>query len=265
MLSINKPALLASGACLIVMLASPPASSALPVRLKDTKRFDSATNITAHVQKLSDSPPQVTLHYNDGSGVWQDKPFGFVINNNNFWQLAIVDAPKSAEFVIRYDVDGRTYWDNNNNQNYKMGPAFSVNGAPAACSFVGNFVAMRSAQLDWSEHSGRVSGKIIVNNLGPSKLVGVRITADGWATYKDEIASFEESEQSGNCPSVVQRFSWNYSVGNDPRSSPCSNVSFSVFYFDTTANPANPPQYWDNNFGQNYSLSACGSKTVKIE
>jgi kumamolisin len=237
-----------------------PAHSDPPVRLKDTKRFTSASNVTVHARKFPGAAsPQVTFHYNDGSGIWRDEPMGFVIENNNFWQVAIVDAPRSAEFALRYDVLGQTFWDNNDGLNYQMGPSFYFNGFPAACTFVGRYVAMRSAELDWTAPAGFASGKIIVNDLGPSVLVGVRLTQDGWQSYRDVIATFEEYEQSGDCRSVVQRYGWREQVGIDPRSPPCITVDFAVFFFVGTT------QYWDNNFRLNYRLSACNSQVVRIE
>ncbi len=235
----------------------------VPVRLKDTHANNATqSSITIHVKNFPGSPdpqPRVTLHFNDGSGIWRDEPFGFAVNEGNYWEMAVVDAPRSAEFVLRYDVLGSTFWDNNNGQNYQMGPGFLVNGAPAACNFVGNFAAMRSTDLSWSEHAGFLSGKIIINNLGGGT-VGVRYTTDNWGSFRDVFATFEANEVSGNCASVVQRFTWTDQVGNDGHGPPCINIQLAIFYFDPSG-----AQHWDNNFNQNYSVSACNSATAHIE
>lgn len=55
------------GGALLAALRPPHVN--LPVRLKNTKRFASATNVTVHARKFSSAPTQFTFHYDDGSGV----------------------------------------------------------------------------------------------------------------------------------------------------------------------------------------------------
>src|SRR5215467_10904176 len=63
----------------------------------------------------------VVLHYSQSDGTWAEKPLTW---QKNFATYDIFTRNDNifvtTDFVIRYSVDGQTFWDNNDGLNYKI-------------------------------------------------------------------------------------------------------------------------------------------------
>lgn len=66
------------------------------------------------------SNQHVYLHVNEGEE-WKDIEGQYVTalsDGTQIWKVTNSYIVAGREYVIKYEVDGQTYWDNNNNQNY---------------------------------------------------------------------------------------------------------------------------------------------------
>lgn len=74
----------------------------------------------------------VVLRFKDSYlNTWKDIPANYLkpLTKDNSYELWDVQAPftgKDIEFAIKYDVDGKTYWDNNNGKNYVIRKGGSI-------------------------------------------------------------------------------------------------------------------------------------------
>jgi Carbohydrate/starch-binding module (family 21) len=154
-----------------------------------------------------------------------------------------------TDFVIRYSVDGQTFWDNNDGPNYRID-----GGRPNTVG--GNVVLNKATARRGSQAGGGfvftmswVEEEIFVKNLSFNKRVGIRLTTNGWITFQDTDPAF-----NGNVPVAVgvsQVEVWKFKSPelNLDQSSP--DFMFATFY-----NNLDTGQWlWDNNFGTDYTLS----------
>lgn len=167
---------------------------------------------------------QVTIHYTVDGKNWTDAPATYVKadpSNPGYevWSFDIyTSGDRINQFAIKYQVNGNTYWDNNSGKNY---------------NFSDNVVVLGKDVVKLA--SGDDYDGIYVQNLGVEKKVGVRYTLDNWATYKDVDATYQYSTAS-NSMDV-------FDIPSFP-----SGAKYAVYY------TVNGVTYWDNNFGDNYSM-----------
>jgi len=195
----------------------------------------------------------VSIHHEDGAGnPWIDIDTSFVKSIDNGWELWRVSKGNCAgfingtQFVVKYDVDGATYWDNNNGQDYFLdieGPLFGE----------GVNVKLTSSASYYSESTDKthLSVTATVRNIAYHKNIIVRYTTDDWATFQDITASFNYGYHMGfgNTISAPTRHNlepWQAVVELD---GDVSDIEFAIAY---TADGAT---YWDNNYGSNYVIS----------
>lgn len=163
---------------------------------------------------------QVIVHYYDGS--WKTANCSYVKddpNNTGFevWHFQLNEVGHVSALYVEYDVNGTTYYDNNNGSNYSLDGSY-------------NYVALGKDAVKFAY--GDTWKGIFVKNLGYDKKVTVRYTTDNWATYKDVDATYSYSPTSN-----VDMFS----LPDIP-----SPAKFVVYY------TINGTTYWDNNYGDNY-------------
>ena len=207
------------------------------------------TQTTAKVQNLAFAK-DVALHYSQPDGTWVEraltwqKNFGaydvFGRNDNTF---------VTTQFVLRYTVDGQTFWDNNDGGNYHIdeirpntvGGNVMLNKATArrGSQAGGGFVFTTS----WLE------GEIFVKNLSFNKRVGIRLSTNGWTNFQDTNASFNGSVAVAEGLSQVEIWKFKTPELNLDESRP--DFKFAVFYNNLDTGE----WFWDNNFGQDYTLS----------
>lgn len=74
----------------------------------------------------------VVLRFKDSYlDTWKDAPASYLkpLTKDNTYELWDVQAPftgKDIEFAIKYDVAGKTYWDNNEGKNYVIKKGGSI-------------------------------------------------------------------------------------------------------------------------------------------
>ena len=68
---------------------------------------------------------KVWLHYQAADGVWRDHPAFYVTRTVDGYEaftfrLPLLGTVSAVKFAIKYQVNGQTYWDSNNAQNYRF-------------------------------------------------------------------------------------------------------------------------------------------------
>lgn len=171
---------------------------------------------------------KVTVHYEYNNGAWNDVAASYVKTNSSdgyeVWEFQTPDKfdYSQMQFAIKYEVNGQTYWDNNNGKNYE-GDDFNadmplVNG--------------------YSEYDKNVLNVDIETKKSANpEAVKVRYTEDNWATFKDIDAVNTWNDDIGM---------W---VAKLPVLSSTKQVKFAVYYV------SNGVKYWDNNLGDNYTFN----------
>jgi hypothetical protein len=143
-------------------------------------------------------------------------------------------APASngeGQFVVRYSVNGATYWDNNAGNNYKFPQAFDDFLALTGRNYR---VIMANAGLS----GGTMKVVIGVHNLAYLKTVGVVYSTDNWQTVHTAYATYARTMSSG-----LEIWNADANVGS------ASEVILAVFY------RVSGNEYWDNNFTRNYKVT----------
>jgi hypothetical protein len=97
----------------------------------------------------------------------------------------------------------------------------------------------------------RIYGTIRLVSLGLHKRVKIRLTTDNWISFQDYDATYINNSYDGIC----DRFSFILEIDRD-RICIGNNIQFCICYQSFGG-----PEYWDNNFQQNYRLN-CLSRTI---
>lgn len=179
---------------------------------------------------------KITVHYTNDGVTWNDSAASYLKTNssdgNEVWYFKIpANSYTVTNFALKYEANGATYWDNNNNNNYII----KNNVACFGKSYL--FAHLPSGYLyDGINH---FSVGIFLKNIGSPKIVKLRYTEDNWATYKDVDAQYSYSEDG------VTEY-WNAAQNFY---SSTKQIQYAVSY------TVNGVEYWDNNFGQNYTYT----------
>jgi Carbohydrate/starch-binding module (family 21) len=196
---------------------------------------------------------KVFIHYKDTNGVWKDLPLTFSDHYKNYdvFSTGSGSVQGDVEFVIRYEVNGQVYWNNNGGRNYFLPRGQSIIGGNVT---MWNLSLLRYSCAGWMGAciQAHIYGNIHVKNLAPNKNVGVRCSYDNGSTWFNVTASYAYSVPLSNGTEV-----WTI----DSNSKIISNI-----YADATWQcAAFYDNYWDNNFGQNYKLKADTSGNDEIQ
>ncbi|KAF5405199.1 putative phosphatase regulatory subunit [Paragonimus heterotremus] len=111
-------------------------------------------------------------------------------------------------------------------------------------------VSLEDARVDMPR--GLLTGTIRVKSFGFEKRVHVRITYNNWMTYCDTPAAYVQGSHDG----ATDRFS--FSVVFPDIMIPGDRAQFAIRYETHTGE-----QFWDNNNGQNYSVT-CYAKATDL-
>ena len=175
---------------------------------------------------------KVTVHYQYNDDAWKDVEANYVktdaVDGYEIWKFSTPSTLGywEMQFAIKYEVNGQTYWDNNNGQNYKEN----------------DFNASRPHVTDYSEYYENYTNILNIGietkkSVNP-EAVKIRYSEDNWATYKDVDAA-----------NIV---SYNNDVNFWEVRLPISStkqVKFAAYYV------INGSKYWDNNMGDNYTYT----------
>ena len=200
------------------------------------------TYVVARVDNIGYAK-QVSLHFRQGSGQWGEHPLSWIEwrGDHDIFSTVPPHAPLTTEFALSYTVNGQTYWDSQFGRNYRLDALKTVVG--------GHIALVRATTRLIGQFSDRdVTGEIHVNNLSPSKVVGVRLSTDGGTTWQDVAASYAgpATEAAYVNLGVVElwRFQTPVFAGLHP-------IRLAAYFRDLQSGNA----FWDNNFGHNYVLS----------
>ena len=200
----------------------------------------------------------VALHYRQPNGTWTERALNWQSNSGdydlfggNFSDIV------TTEFVIRYAAGGQTFWDNNDSTNYHVDSgqpnvvgerSVVLNQATArrGTEAGGGFVFTTS----WTE------GEIYVQNRSFNKRVGIRLTANNWATFLDTDATFSGTVTVATGTSEVEI--WKFKTGEFNLDESTPDFRFAIYYQDIDSGE----WFWDNNFGRDYTLSKADLATI---
>lgn len=199
---------------------------------------------------------QVFIHRQQKDGSWRDIPLSYshqVGSNKEIWTGGTSyglgqtgNNPDAQAFAVKYIVNGTTYWDNNNNQNYQVlaqGPLLG-NGK----NVVSDGVYLSN---DANNTNKLANASIFVRNIGYAKQVKLVYSFNNWATSTVVNATY-----AGN-PVTLGYGSYANPNANGIETWK-ANFQFPInqtngkYYIQYTVNGQN---YYDNNFGANYSLN----------
>jgi hypothetical protein len=102
-----------------------------------------------------------------------------------------------------------------------------------------------------------VEGEIFVKNLSFKKRVGIRLSTNGWTSFQDTNASFNGSVAVAEGLSQVEI--WNFKTPELNLDESRPDFKFAVFYNNLDTGE----WFWDNNFGQDYTLSKTNLAVVE--
>jgi Carbohydrate/starch-binding module (family 21) len=193
---------------------------------------------------------EVALHYND-HGTWIEVALAWISNFGDY-DVFFVNEPKLVEeFALRYSIGGITFWDNDQGQNYRFAGRAAV---------IGRNVSLKTATARRGTEAGGgsvfdtswIEGELYVNNLSPAKVVGVRLSVDGGASWEDVEASFAGSAAGPGASFDPSTAEWWIFKSPERNFNPASSqFRFAAFYRDLSTGT----EFWDNNFGQDYKVS----------
>ncbi|WP_405208345.1 hypothetical protein [Aquimarina sp. LLG6339-5] len=203
-------------------------------------------NISIYHQKLDGSWDEIPLAYDKSIDNGQNEIWSGTYNLGGYG----IDQVYDEEFVIRYDVNGITYWDNNNGSNYSMS---RTEGAFFADASLNVSVDNDFSSFSYSpyEDKNRFSITVDVRNLAPTKEVGVVYSSDGWETQKYLPLIYRQFWSNGpfytiQSPNNFGIERWQGYVGLDASQ---DQLEYAVVY------RVNGNEYWDNNYGDNHTVT----------
>lgn len=183
---------------------------------------------------------KVTIHYSFDGVEWADceaeyyKP---TWGNYEAWKfetptkLPSYRGSITVQFAIKYEVNGQTYWDNNNGKNYSIHAGYSDSGRfDFGVGGIANRIAYKSDDT--------VRGWLQLKDLGEQKDVKVVYSTDNWTTTNEVDAKYYTTFSQNN---YVQE--WSYTI---PTST--NNLQYKLSY------TVNGTTYIDDNFGEYYTV-----------
>ena len=169
--------------------------------------------------------------------------------NHEAWRFA---TPASSfpprlsvgfHLAIRYSVNGKTYWDNNNGKDYRVG----VGPRPIYPHIV---LGGSNVVMDWLAADFNLRGNIVVKNLGYHKGVRIVYSTDNWHTVRELSARyFNSSWNVIDYGSAVNQENWGFAA-DLPQGA--KQIKFAVRY------DVQGQTYWDNHFRADYLMDVPG-------
>jgi hypothetical protein len=185
---------------------------------------------------------QVRILAHDSSG-WNFYPCSFSSStpeNTEIWGGGTIDIAID-QFVVEYQVQGQTFWDNNGGANYFLDAEASFGTEGIGTVALNPFVQLYYTSLD---ASGRLNVNVFVKNVAFAKNVGIVFTTDGWATNHVATGFYQQGFPPAGIPSQPPAELWNIA----PLVGPGAHGEFAIFY-DVNGNT-----FWDNNLNANYKF-----------
>jgi hypothetical protein len=200
----------------------------------------------------------VVVQYTPYGNAWKDLPLTFLSHFGDYDVYQGTVNEQVTQFVIRYSVNGATFYDNNSGQNYR----FISNLAT-----IGGNVILNNARARQGVQAGGglvfttswLEGEILVNNLSFAKDIGVRLSADGGVNWYDTHGFFSGSHTSTGTFVGTGAEVWKFKTPELNLDNSSTEFRLAVFY----RNIATGEMFWDNSFGQNYKVSKVDGATIE--
>lgn len=202
-----------------------------PVHLYFTNTYighlgETNLSVYAQIKSLGDNEKVSIWALTGETNYWREIPgtkFTKLSDGTDLWKIDVMSLGP-VKYAIKYEVNGKTYWDNNNGNNYTqnnvLGTAnIKVNKLPYLINGAYPIVAT-------------------VKNLGYEKVVKVRYTLDNWKTVKEANLSYKSSNSDNTEV-------WQTTI---------EDVNMDGFQY-AVSYEVNGQVYWDNCFGQNYTYT----------
>lgn len=183
----------------------------------------------------------ITIHYSYDGISWEDIAAEYYApssGNREIWKFQIPNTYSigmrfnaTITFAIKYEVNGETYWDNNNGSNYSVATGY---GIPTRYDFGCGSAALHAVSRYPTNKD--INGTIQLKNIAYEKDVRIRYTTDNWATYNEVSAQYLFSVDDR-----IEEWKFELPPTED-------TVEFAISY------TVNGTTYWDNNFGENYTV-----------
>lgn len=192
----------------------------------------------------------VSIYLKTKDGSWTDYPLSYNRSGNNtevwgadFSLYTLPNTDNILEFVVKYQVNGNTYWDNNGGANYKLpknGGSLLGNGVKVYNGAFTPEISLGKTETIWSSYA-------TVQNIAYSKVVQVKYSTDNWASSKTANATFSPYFWNSSYfvianPNALGFEEWNFKLDVGT----ASQVEYAIAY------SVNGQTYWDNNLGRNY-------------
>ncbi|MBW1294728.1 carbohydrate-binding protein [Aquimarina litoralis] len=225
----------------VKLISAWTANRSSPVQINYQRKFKVKVKNLAY-QK------EVAIHHATNDGDWVDIPLTYdqsIGNDEEIWVGEVTPDYEmySTDFVVKYTVDGQTYWDNNNGKNYSM----LVN--------MGGFLApdVHVEVNDSFTRSAGTSFAINVNarrNYGANVTVEVVYTTDNWVTKNTVPMSYQRYFRVGYAHYIMSPNQFDVDVYDTliRVHDEVQSIEFAIVY------KVNGEEYWDNNYGNNYTL-----------
>lgn len=201
-----------------------------------------------HVENMSCNK-NVYVHYTYNGVDWLDEPAAYLMTLEDGSEVWTYDTHKVkyepahkynyyCQFAIRYEVNGNTYWDNNEGNDYYL---------RRSCVYPEYPYVLSKNNIKVTDATRTQDGLYVyakLKNLAYNKTVKLRFTTDNWQTYR-EIDGIYTSSYGNGCES------WYFDTKKcGVTLSPSDTLEYVVSY------TVNGVTYWDDNFGINYTFES---------
>lgn len=203
---------------------------------------------------------KVSVYNEKVDGSWDEIPLTFTASIDNgayeIWTGAHENSGSGIQriyddqFVVKYEVNGNTYWDNNDNANYIMSKSEGYYFADPNL-MVSVDIDRVNIFYDRYTNETRFNVTADVRNIAPEKEVGVVYTTDGWQTEHYFPITFRRYWTNGPSSYILSPNNFNIERwnGNTKLDVSVDLVEYAIVY------KVNDATYWDNNFGGNYTIT----------
>lgn len=177
----------------------------------------------------------VVVHYTYDNKIWYDVSASYLKASSDGYEVWSFETPMESlsvpnskfRFAIKYEVNGDTYWDNNNGKDYYF--ELYYGGMYQTILNKSNLILYTCRMYD-----DRLDGTIFTKSINTNKKIIIRYTTDNWNTYEDieAIKGLDKNDK--------YEF-WNFRIPTT-----ADKCEFAIMC------NVNGVTYWDNNFGHNY-------------
>jgi hypothetical protein len=210
--------------------------------------------------KVKNTAPSkdVQVHYKQPSPSWADISLPWLANYGDYDLFGRSDGFVTSEFAVYASIAGEVDWDNNGWMNYRLENFQNVVGGNVALNKATAKQGVQAGggftfQTSWFE------GEIYVNNLCFAKRVGVRFTADDWATWQDCDAVYAGPVGEGTYSTSSGAEVWKFKTPELNYDHSSNVFTFAVYFLRLDSGA----WYWDNNFDQDYTLAKAADAFIE--